>query len=65
MEYGSQLRLMNDRAKVHVGADQIHSGGADLLSSYTGKGVIVGLIDDGVDVMHKDFRDPEDSTKSR
>ncbi len=65
MERVAPKRLLNDEASKHVGATSVQSGTAPLTQAYTGKGVIVGVIDTGIDFRHKDFRDPSDPTKSR
>ncbi len=65
LEYGSRLNNRNEKAKMHIGADKVHNG-TDLLSNgYDGKGVVIGIIDDGIDVMHADFREMMDSGQSR
>ncbi len=63
--FGPHLYPYNDRAKQHIGADQVQMGTGGLMTAYSGRGIVFGLIDDGIDVMHPDFRDPDDSTKSR
>ena len=55
----------NDKAAEHVRADWVQAGRAPLERGYTGKGVVVGIIDSGIDFFHLDFRQPADSSKSR
>lgn len=43
-----------DASRPATGADQIQAG-VGLPSAYTGKGVIVGLVDSGIDLRHPDF----------
>ncbi len=56
-------RINNQANAIENGAALLHNGA--LNTSYTGKGVIVGIYDTGIDFTHPDFRLPEDSTKSR
>lgn len=49
----------------HVNAHLVHQGAEGLPRAYTGKDVVLGVIDTGIDLYHEDFRDPEDPSKSR
>lgn len=56
------------RARVNAGvaatkADTLRTGTAPNFSGATGKGVIVGIVDDGMDFRHLDFRKPDGSTR--
>ncbi|MEO6667707.1 MAG: S8 family serine peptidase, partial [Nitrospiria bacterium] len=46
-----------------VGADLIRSRRTDGWNGYTGRGVLVGLIDTGLDLTHADFRKPDGATR--
>ena len=50
---------MLNLARQEAGTDQIHKG-IDLPQAYTGKGVVVGVVDAGFDYMHAAFRRPAD-----
>lgn len=53
-----------DKSIVEMKVDKLHTGtGVDKV--YKGKGVIVGVIDSGIDWKHQDFRLDSDTTKSR
>ncbi|MBO6576777.1 MAG: S8 family serine peptidase [Rhodothermales bacterium] len=54
----------NDLAVASVNADQVHAG-TGLSQGYDGSGVILGVIDTGIDWRHLDFTDPDDPTQSR
>ncbi|GEM_PF-409740 len=55
----------NAIARAQSGVDLLQQGVLNN-TRYTGKGVIVGIIDSGIDIKHLDFRMPgADSTKSR
>ena len=56
---------MLDTALIHNNIDSIHNGLGSLTQAYTGKGVIVGIIDDGIDINHMDFRKPNGDTRIR
>ena len=43
--------------------DSVHNGEAPLTSPFTGKGVIVGYIDTGIDWNHLDFKNADGSTR--
>lgn len=49
---------MLDKARASVGLDAIHTG-TDMPAQYTGKGVICGIFDTGIDAGHINFYDPE------
>ena len=65
MEKVAKKHLRNDEASRQVGARHVQAGTSPLTQAYTGEGVIVGVIDSGIDFRHRDFRDSADSTKSR
>ena len=46
-------------------AAALHQGAPPLDRAYTGKGVVIGFFDSGINFHHLDFRDPDDPTKSR
>lgn len=49
--------LLDDSVRVMHNVNQAHSGIPPLLEGYTGKGVIIGLVDAGLDHTHPDFTD--------
>jgi len=65
IQLSAPVKLYNDEAIKNVNADKVHSGMTPLRTGYTGKDVIVGIIDTGIDWTHEDFRKPSDQTKSR
>lgn len=48
-------RTMNDMMRINNNVDSIHAGFAPLNIPYTGKGVIIGFIDTGLEILHPDF----------
>lgn len=53
-----------DKSLVEMKVDKVHQGQVNG-TAYKGKGVIVGIIDSGIDWKHEDFRSNSDNTKSR
>ena len=58
------IPVNNEIAVAQSGAALVHSGALNN-TSYTGKGILVGIVDTGIDWGHPDFRDPADQSKSR
>jgi subtilisin family serine protease len=56
-------QVMSDSAVVQHKADQVHAGFGGLDTSYTGKGVIIGIVDQGIDFNHPDFQNTDGSTR--
>ena len=54
---------LNDSMRVKARVNQVHLGNAPLPQGYTGKGVIIGFIDDGIDYNHPDFQDTAGNTR--
>lgn len=54
----------NDLSIPEIGASLLHAGFING-TPYTGQGAIVMVFDSGIDWKHRDFRDPNDSTKTR
>ena len=65
MESAKVVSVKNTKAKQHVGADKVNNGVSPLLRAFTGKGVLVGILDTGIDIFHKDFFKKDDATKTR
>lgn len=53
---------LNDTMRVNNRINAIHEGQSPLETGYEGEGVIMGFIDTGLDWMHPDFLNPEDSS---
>ena len=56
-------QLMNDTMLLKSNVLPIHSGDAPLQQAYEGEGVIVGIIDNGIDPLHPDFLDVNGDTR--
>ena len=48
-----------DLSRQALGLDKMHSGAAPLSSPYTGEGVVVGVVDTGLDAQHAAFLDED------
>lgn len=46
-----------------IGANRVLSGDSPLPRAFTGKGVLIGIIDDGIDITHPEFLDATGKTK--
>lgn len=55
-------KLLNDKARQACNVDDIHAG-TGLPQAYTGKGVIVGLFDSGLDPNHINFTDADGNSR--
>lgn len=58
---GGQALL--DTSRILVNVDSAYLGYAPLTHSYTGEGVIMGLVDDGIDPTHLDFQHADGTTR--
>ncbi|MEQ9103352.1 MAG: S8 family serine peptidase [Rhodothermales bacterium] len=56
LEASRTRHLLHDESRALIRVDQVHAG-ADLDRAYQGEGVVVGVLDTGIDVNHPDFRD--------
>ena len=55
--------LLTDSSRGTHFVDEIHAGTGGLNSSYTGKGIIIGIVDEGLDWAHPDFQDSLGNTR--
>jgi subtilisin family serine protease len=56
-------RSLSDTMLIHTNVDSILRQYAPLRVPYTGKGVILGVIDSGIELAHGDFRDTNGNTR--
>ncbi len=61
-EYAPPVALA-DTAKIWHNVNPVHNGQTPLPSAYTGKNVIVGVVDEGLDWTHPDFIDANGNTR--
>lgn len=55
--------LMDDTARVMHRVNEVHNGTSPLQQAYTGKDVIVGIVDQGLDHRHPDFIKPNGDSR--
>jgi subtilisin family serine protease len=60
VEASKRSQLLLDSSHVEIGANLVHLG-AGLPQAYQGEGVIVGVVDTGIDFTHPDFKDENGS----
>ncbi|MDE6197159.1 MAG: hypothetical protein K2F91_04740, partial [Muribaculaceae bacterium] len=58
VQLGRQLDTKLNKAREATGVDKIHAG-TDLPRAYTGKGVVCGIVDGGIDPNHINFNDAD------
>jgi minor extracellular serine protease Vpr len=63
LEGSTKLRARLDNARKAMKVDEIHTGAMPLTQAYTGKGVVVGVIDFGLDFKHQAFRTAEGKSR--
>ena len=54
IQAGSEVRLLMDAARADANVDACHTA-TESLGDYTGKGVVVGIVDNGFEYAHADF----------
>jgi len=63
IQMSRKVKLQNDQAAIYSEADKVRSGTAPLSMAYDGTGVVVGIIDTGIDFSHGDFKNADGSTR--
>lgn len=61
--YGARGQVMNDTMRVNNHVNEVQNGMPPLHRAFTGKDVIVGVVDAGLDVDHPDFQDTLGNTR--
>lgn len=64
VDAGNEIRFMMDSVRILTHVNEVQSG--ELLPrSYQGEGVLIGIIDNGFDFLHPNFRDEEGNSRIR
>lgn len=59
----NRVKVMNDTMRMLSRVDEVHNGQTPLPQAYDGTGVIMGIIDSGIDINHLDFKDSTGYTR--
>lgn len=62
VEGAKPINAFNDVAGAEIGVPEVHQG-TTLSSGYAGRGVVIGIIDTGIDYQHEDFRDADGKSR--
>lgn len=65
IEYGSLEEATMDSVKYHTNTWAVQKGWGPIDQAYNGDGIIIGIVDSGIDYSHKEFRLKGDATKVR
>ncbi|HEY0029629.1 MAG TPA: S8 family serine peptidase [Bacteroidia bacterium] len=61
--YPPHFKPMNDTMLLNNNVIPVHAGQAPLTQGYNGSGIVMGIIDTGIDFNHPDFRDSLGNTR--
>ena len=61
--YPAHFKPMNDTMLMNNNVLSVHSGQAPLTQGYNGNGILIGIIDTGIDFSHPDLRDSLGNTR--
>lgn len=65
IESSQPVEVYNDKGMQLIKADSVQKGFLPEQVKYSGKDVLVGIVDTGIDFLHPDFMQKDDSTKTR
>ncbi|MEZ4756134.1 MAG: S8 family serine peptidase [Flavobacteriales bacterium] len=56
-------QTLNDSMRVKSRVNEVHRGDAPLIQGFTGEGVVLGIIDSGLDHQHPDYQNANGTTR--
>jgi len=59
----SKPALLSDTMRIVQNIDSVHNGDAPLISEFTGKDIVIGYVDTGIDHNHADFKNADGSSR--
>lgn len=62
LQLSREIKAKMDKVRPAIGIDKIHAG-TELPKAYTGKGVITGIVDNGIDPNHINFRNSDGTSR--
>lgn len=57
------FKTMNDTMRMRAYVNEVHAGQSPLTRTYKGRGIVIGMIDSGIDFTHPDFKDSLGNTR--
>ena len=57
------MQVLNDTMKKQTRVNDVRAGLSPLTQSYSGAGIVMGIIDSGIDYRHPDFKDSSGNTR--
>ena len=61
--YHGNGRILDDQTDIHANITSVKEGQLPLTQAYTGKDVVVGILDTGIEIDHDDFKDSTGQTR--
>ncbi len=63
VEIAKKMKIRMDNARTLTNAVQVNAGTGGITQAYTGKGVVIGIVDTGIDYTHPNFKDANGNSR--